>query len=531
MAACTAPFAAGPLDLTFGEDDPADAKTLRLHWQQGRFREERTWLGETEVYAYDGQDYWFGSNEALPFALDHGASPDVTHEFVLELYYAVPAQSPMLRILSAHELSEARKLPQLRGFLLLDYAPAGMSEAWLLLDPQTLLLRGSLLGDQRSLDDSGVLQVSLYGPWTDFGGARYPSQIEVLNLLDDGTQLSRHVLRTQGIAAGPVLPPAQFQRGSAPAVAQPELPGGQLSVPFRVVDDGITLDATVAPPAAPAAGSPAGAPAPLPLVLKFDSGANVGLLRRDSAWRLGLRPAGHEAVNGHGGTARLQFAVLSGVHLGAAEVPPFEVAVTADDGGPKPGQPGYDYYQARIKDRSASLDGSLDEDGVDGLLGTSLLNNYVVRIDYAHRQLTLFGAAQFSPALLGAPAEELPLTRSALPFTAVTVDGTLHGGAFFNTGARPFFSLEQWALDRAHATYPLLGVARGLSIHGPQAFGIVRPGVVELGSLKLERPTTLLERQTPGEPPDDTRIASFGSEFFHDHVVTFDVPHEKVYVQ
>jgi hypothetical protein len=74
-------------------------------------------------------------------------------------------------------------------------------------------------------------------------------------------------------------------------------------------------------------------------------------------------------------------------------------------------------------------------------------------------------------------------------------------------------------------------MASGLSIHGPQVFGIVRPGLVELGSLKLERPETYLEMLAPGDAPDESRMASFGSEFFHEHVVTFDLPHERVFVE
>src|SRR5262249_43835079 len=125
----------------------------------------------------------------------------------------------------------------------------------------------------------------------------------------------------------------------------------------------------------------------------------------------------------------------------------------------------------------------------------------------------------------------LPLHRDALPYTGVTVDSKVRGGAYFNTGARPYFNLMIWALDREHVAYPVVGLASGLSIHGPQAFGIVRPDVVELGSLRLEHRLTYLENLAPGDPPDETRIASFGSDFFKEHIVTFDLPHEKVFVQ
>jgi hypothetical protein len=304
-------------------------------------------------------------------------------------------------------------------------------------------------------------------------------------------------------------------------VAQPELPGGELTISFKLIDDGITLSAS--------------GPDGRPLTFKFDSGANVGLLRRSVAQRLGLAMAGAEPVSGHGGTVELQFAQVAGVRLGAAEVPPFQIAVTADTdpGELQPGDPGYEYYAQRLRAAGASgtLDTALGEDGVDGLLGTSLLNNYVVRIDYPHQQLTLYSATDFTPARLPATALGLTLHRDAMPYTTVSVDGKVEGGAFFNTGARAFFSVATWALDKQQVSYPVLGMASGLSIHGPQVFGIIQPGVVELGSLRLEKPLTYLELLAPGDVPDETRIASFGSEFFHQHVVTFDLPHERVFVE
>jgi hypothetical protein len=519
MAGYTAPFNTQPLDLQFSEDEAEGGKDLRLHWEQGRFRMERQWLGVTQAYAYDGQDYWFGSSETLPFRIDHALSADVTHQFVPNLHYSSAGQVAALRPLNDHELGEARKLPQLNGYLLLDYSPPGMSEAWLLLDPQTLLLQGSLLGNDRSLDASSVLQLAFYGQWTDFGPARYPRDEVLLAVTSAGTEVRRHTLRIVSLTAAAPLAPGQFSLASAPAVVQPELASGQFTTSFRIVDGGITLDAL--------------GPDGQPLVLKFDSGANVGLLRSSSARRLGLTPVGAETVTGHGGATELQFARVGGVRLGPAEIPPYEAAVMPDTAaaGPQPGTPGYAYFAARLRDSGPTLDTALGEDGVDGLLGTSLLNNYVVRVDYPHRKLTLFSAAGFDPRVLGSTAQPLPLLRDALPYTQVTVDGKVQGGAFFNTGTRPFFNLATWALQRGQLDYPIEGMASGLSIHGPQVFGIVRPGLVELGSLKLERPETYLEMLAPGDAPDESRMASFGSEFFHEHVVTFDLPHERVFVE
>ena len=169
---------------------------------------------------------------------------------------------------------------------------------------------------------------------------------------------------------------------------------------------------------------------------------------------------------------------------------------------------------------------------MDGLLGTALLNSFVVRIDYRRKELTLYDRASFDAArALRYDRMELPLYRDALPFTDVSVDGKLSGGAFFNTGARPYFSLAIWALDKQGLEYPIESIATGMSIHGLQVFGIIRPGVVRLGALEVREPYTFLEELAPGDEPDEARLASFGSEFFHDHAVTFDLHREKVYIE
>jgi hypothetical protein len=306
---------------------------------------------------------------------------------------------------------------------------------------------------------------------------------------------------------------------SAPAVPQLRLPGGQLTLPFRLVDDDITVQAA--------------GPAGQQLALKFDTGANIGLLRRDTAGRLGLAPQGAQVVSGHGGSAELQVALVRGLRLGGVELPPYAAGIAAAPTGPAPGTPGYEYYQARLQGtHPPGLDDTLRKEGIDGLLGTVLLNCCVLRVDYRHQQLTLFDSATFEPqARLPAGTPALPLYRNSLPFTEVVVDGKLHGGAFFNTGTQPLFNLQAWALDREAMSYPVEGIATGMSIHGPQMFGIIRPAAVELGGLRLVQPATYLEMLGPGDAPDESLLASFGSAFFHDHVVTFDLARERVYIE
>jgi hypothetical protein len=501
MAPLAAAIDAHALTFDFLIEDPALDQHVHVYWQSGLFRQERAALLPS-AYGYDGTDFWYGSAETLPYRLDRERPADVTDQQVSFLYYALPTQAPWVRELTAEELAEAKRVPQLQGFDLLAYCPPDMSEEWLLVDTQTHQLRGSLLGDDRSMDASGVLQLTLFGDWQDFGGIHYPATLRELRVLPDGAVVREAPVQTVSIlpAAEP-LPAESFSMASAPAIAVPALPSGRLSVPFRLVDDDITLDLRASDGK--------------PLVLKFDSGANVGLLRFDVARRLGLAAGGSQPISGHGGTAELGLVKLEHLTLSDVELPPFSAAVIPQE---QPGEP-------------TSLTASLQEAGVHGLIGTILLNAFVVTVDFQAKTLTLYEAHTFAPETTVPGATVLPYYRNGLPYTNVVVDGKLKGGAFFNTGARPYFNLEVWALDREGLEYPIEDFATGISIHGMQLFGMIRPRQVELGGLVIKQPRTFLEMLGPGDPPEPSRMASFGSEFFHDHRVTFDLYHERLYVE
>ena len=208
--------------------------------------------------------------------------------------------------------------------MLLAYAPPQMSEAWLLLDPASLLLTGILLGDQPAMDDSGVLKLSQFGPWRQFEAASYPAEIALVTVLSNGEVVRERPVQTYAVSAAPKQAREWFGIDNAPPVPAPELPGGQLTLPFRLHDDDITLDAS--------------GPGGRPLVLKLDTGANIGLLRRDVALALGCTPAGAQPVSGHGATGDLQLARAQGIRLGNIELPAYTAGVMSGGDIPQPGE-------------------------------------------------------------------------------------------------------------------------------------------------------------------------------------------------
>jgi hypothetical protein len=299
------------------------------------------------------------------------------------------------------------------------------------------------------------------------------------------------------------LSPQLFSPSSSPPVPQPDLPTVPYVVPFSFINETvlvrcIDVDGRVRK-------------------LELDTGAAVGVLRSDVAQEIGLELRGDETVTGHGTTASVEFGRVEGFVLEGAGRD-YSVALPP--------------WPAAVFSANQSMDESLKTKNADGLLGNFLLSNFVVTLDYRRRQMLLYPPAQFDPALhLGAGYDEMSVTRDSMPFVQVEVDNQIKGGAFFNTGAQQFFTLAAWACDAAGITYPVEEFAEAVTISGYTAFGIIRPEEVRIGRLVLEKPRTHLEILAPGEAPNPNRIASFGNEFFSRTRVTFDLFHQRYYIE
>jgi len=490
-------FAAHVVELDYIQGVPDDDNRVFVHWQGGKFRQEYRWLGFTEAFGFDGQQYWYGSTLLLPYSLDHGQPPDVTTQYVSDFAYLAADQQAYITPPGEVPFDLAQRYAVLR------WAPPQMSEALLLLDPADYRLAGFLEGDEKLLADSSVYHLTTFEDWADFGVCWFPAVTRTVTLTSEGEPVRERFTTTDGVREAQPLADEQFTIASTPAVASPVLPQEPFEVKFSFVSDNVVLRCQTADGQ--------------PLRMELDTGANVGLLRRDVAQQLGLKLYGDEQVTGHGGTAAVRYCRVEGLRLEGAEkgtfveLPPFRAAVVADSDG---------------------LDKSLEDNGVSGLLGNFVLSSFVTRLDYRRRLITLYSPQQFDPAVqLGAGYHVIPVHRDSMPFVDVTVDGIIHGGAFFNTGAQQFFALAAWAIDAAGISYEVETIGTSTTIDGYTVFGVIRPSLVELGDIAIERPTTHLELLAPGEAPNPNHIASFGNAFFEHYTVTFDLFHELYYIE
>lgn len=488
-------FASSPVRVDYLKGNPADDNRISFHWQGGKFRQEYHWLGFTEVFGFDGSDNWYGSDLDMPYSLDRGNGLDITEELACNFAYLSPGAEGELSVPESVPLGLGEK------YAVLKFAPPGMSEALLLLDKENYRLAGLLQGSDGRLEDTVLYSLTTFEQWQDFGPGWYPAVLRTKTLSLEGEQIRERVMETQSVAMAEPLPAEMFSRQSSPPVAQPALPTVPYEMPFSFLTDTVVLPCT--------------GPDGKAMRLEFDTGASVGLLRRDVVRRLGLKPVGKEFVSGHGGSASVSYVRVEGVRLpGGVELPAWPAAVLQN------GKEG------------TGLEESLAGNSVAGLLGNFVLSHFVVQLDYRRRRVLMWPPASFDPARDLSPGYiAIPCKRASMPYVDVTVDGKLKGGAFFNTGAQQFFTLEAWAVEQAGLDYELERIGTGVTVKGFTVFGIIEPGEVRINGLTIEKPLTHLELLAPGEVPDPHSIASFGNEFFQRYKVTFDLYHEMYYIE
>lgn len=488
-------FSTHPVRVDYLKGDPSDDNRVSTYWQGGKFRQEFHWLGFTEVFGFDGRDNWYGSDLDLPYSLDRGFGLDITEELVCNFAYLTPGSEGSLQAPASVPLELAGQ------YEVLDYTPPAMSEVLLLIDKDTYRLAGLLEGSGFRLDSTALYTLMTFEDWRDFGPCWYPAVIRTKTLTLKGELVRERILGTQGVAEVDPLDAAMFSRESSPPVVHPLLPNVPYELPFSFVTDTVVIPCT--------------GPDGKRMRLELDTGAGVGLLRKDVARRLGLKPVGDEMVSGHGGSASVSFVRVEGVSLpGGVELPAWPAAVLS-------GQQGIN-----------SLDESLASNSVSGLLGVYFMSCFVVQLDYRRRMVLLWPPESFDPQRdLSGAYEAIPCKRDDMPYVEVTVDGKLTGGAFFNTGAQQFFTLQDWALEQAGLDYELQSIGTGVTVQGYTVFGKIQPGEVRLGGIVIEKPETDLETLAPGEAPNPHHIASFGNEFFRRYKVTFDLYHEMYYIQ
>lgn len=258
----------------------------------------------------------------------------------------------------------------------------------------------------------------------------------------------------------------------------------------------------------------------------LDTGATQTLMTPDAAAASGFRASMVMPSHGHGSRADFELGLCTTASLGESGA-----ETTAPLGG----------FAATRLEEGSELVAMLESVGFDGIMGIAPLHQYVTIFNTVDRQLTLVPPHLFDPALImNERTLVFDLDAEDLVYIPAELNGWLTGELMIDSGIQEKFALLEETLDYHGVFAEVIGSQEHMVVGGRRDFEYV-----EIESLKL-----LPSEAPPGVPDivitngrgyvseDDLGALSarqllgfFGSGFFMDARLTFDLFNQKLYVE
>jgi hypothetical protein len=303
------------------------------------------------------------------------------------------------------------------------------------------------------------------------------------------------VTAAAALTAGGALAATSFAPPPPPVEPDP-FPAGQdrVSIPFKLANNHIYVEAAIDGQA--------------PQRFLFDTGATASLDYAHAAM-LGIKSEGTLPGAGFGeGTATMGMAHVRSVELGAFKLAN-QVFFTEDD---------------TLFDRVEGF-------SFAGLLGYEIPKRAVMVIDYAKGEITLVRPTAFRPpsGAVGVPFK----FDEHIPMIEASVDG-IPGEFQIDTGSRssltlmgPFAEANHLA-ERYHATRV---ATAGYGMGGPARELLARAETLQIGSLAIKRPVTLIAGGARGAGAMTRTAGNIGGDLLRRFTLTLDYGHRMLYLQ
>lgn len=257
---------------------------------------------------------------------------------------------------------------------------------------------------------------------------------------------------------------------------------------------------------------PVRANASRPLRFVIDTGATYSVLNDKMAREIGLRPGPEEQISlgsGEGGT-KLWHAKEVSFSIGSNQFVSGDVLVLSLQD------------IERISGRA-----------IDGVLGADLFRGYVLKIDYAARQLRFFDPQTF---VYHGPGETVPLTLSGVPFVtaSVTVPGnkTVKGLFVVDTGSHSALGLNSPFVAKNNLLDGIKAVSSiDISLGGVWPKMVGRLESLQIGSFSLEQPLTDFSKATSGQRSNSMFSGVIGGAIWRRFTVIFNYSHQEMILE
>jgi hypothetical protein len=253
-----------------------------------------------------------------------------------------------------------------------------------------------------------------------------------------------------------------------------------------------------------------------PLWMILDTGSSVTVFDESVSKTLGLRFNGEGNVYGpgQGSAQKLAFASHAALRLADAELDDQTVATMPLD------------WFSRQLGRTT-----------DGFLGSNIIRNYVVEIDYANQVLRLLDPATYS---YSGPGQRLPLqfiwdNIPSVRAEVVAQDGTAITGIFLiDSGATTAIWLTK-AFSEAHPEFlsipETIEVRNVVAVGGELSTRLGRVPAVRLGGFVVPNPSAQFSQNSSGIFATPGLAGTIGAQILRRFKVVLDYPHMEMILE
>ena len=349
-----------------------------------------------------------------------------------------------------------------------------------------------LLVRTRERQSFGDVVDTRYSAYAQRGNEQIATRIDIET---DGDDEQVETLRLTDFAVSPASPKTTYAMPNNEP-ADWSLPSGKVTVPFRLLNNHVIVEARV------------NGGAPLPFLV--DTGGH-DIVTPSTVAALGLREEGQSQATGAGEkTATSGYAVIDTLQVGDALLG--HQTVTVLDFSP------------------------IDVEGLrlGGMIGVEFFERFIIQIDYGARTMTLSDPAHFSATDRARAGTPSPFKfYSHMPEVAGRFDG--QKGLFnIDTGSRSELTLTSPFVDKAglRQTFPNgITITDGWGVGGPSRSYVVRAGELDLGSVRVTHPVVGLSTATHGAFSDPSYQGNVGSGLLKRFVVTFNYGGQILYLK
>jgi hypothetical protein len=257
----------------------------------------------------------------------------------------------------------------------------------------------------------------------------------------------------------------------------------------------------------------------------FDTGASASLFTPEAAAAAGLVASVNVPAHGHGSRVDFQMGMCTTASIGAADAP-------AEQRAPLAGFPA-----ARVHESNTDVLNAFRSYGAAGILGVSLLHQYVVTFDHLGDKITLippqlFGGKQDVPT----PNVEIWLDVEDLIYvTAYVTDKMrpepLRGEVVLDTGLQQQLAVLRETMNSAGMNLEVVASRNNTVLGGSKKFDYVKVPQFDLAIMSWQNVEASMTDDDKGTLSGRGLLGFVGVPFFFGTRVTIDCFGERMYVR